>query len=179
MDLRVPQVWTARRQAGGRAGGQPRAGRSRVRLACRFCVPLCWVVLAVACDRSRHSVEHVEVTGQVLYKGKPLPGGEVTFVTVKDAFASTGIIDERGNYKISAPVGEVKIGVDNQMLNPQASGAKQPNASRGAGRPDAGAPTPMKGTFVRIPPKYKDPEQSGLTYTVTKDETTHKIELTD
>src|SRR5436305_289846 len=63
-------------------------------------LPLCLLVLAVGCGKSRHSIEHVEVSGQVLYGGSLVRGGEVTFVTVKDGFASVGIIDENGNYTI-------------------------------------------------------------------------------
>jgi hypothetical protein len=137
---------------------------------------LCLIVLAVGCGGPRRSVEHVTVTGQVLFKGKPLPGGRVTFVTTQGAFASTGDIDEQGNYKVTAPAGEVKIGVDNQMLSPRSKGAPA-SAAKGAGRPNGAEATLPKGTYVAIPRKYTDPETSGLTYTVTKGQTSHNIDL--
>jgi hypothetical protein len=138
-------------------------------------------VLAGGCKRVRHSAEHTEVTGKVLYNGKPLPGGQVTFVAVEGGFASNGTIDEEGNYKINAPVGPVKIGVDNKMLSAQRG---RPADIRGPGGPGAkkpGAvdPNPIKGTYVGIPLKYASPETSGLTFTVTKGSPTHDIQLGD
>lgn len=113
------------------------------------------------------------MTGRVLFDGKPLPGGEVTFVTVKDGFASKGIIDEKGNYTISAPTGDVMISVDNRAL-----GQSREAAMKGAGRPDAPPPTRLKGKYVEIPSKYFVPDTSGLTYTVINGPQTHDIQLT-
>jgi hypothetical protein len=120
----------------------------------------------------------VEVTGRVLYKNKPLTGGQVQFVAVEGGFGSNGIIDEKGNYKINAPVGDVKITVDNRMLSLRI-GANHPAAMRGAGRPDAGEPTPVKGTYVQIPFKYYEMDKTDLTYTVTNGPQTYDIELKD
>jgi hypothetical protein len=139
----------------------------------------CLLVPAAGCA-PRSSVEHVQLSGQVLFKGKPLPGGKVNFVGVEVPFASTGIIDEKGNYTINAPVGEVRISVDNRLLEQQGKrGMPKEAPTRGAGRPDAGDPNPVKGTYKRIPNKYYAPDTSGLTYTVKKEEQTHNIELTD
>jgi hypothetical protein len=148
---------------------------SAPRLACWCCLAFAVAVLAVGCTR-RSSVEHVEISGQVLYQGKPLPGGRLNFVTAEGGFASSGNIDEKGNYTISAPTGSVMISVDNRMLNPQSRAPKEA-PRKGAGRPDAGDPNPVKGTYKQIPSKYYAPDTSGLTYTVTKGETTHNIEL--
>src|SRR5262249_46401396 len=65
----------------------------------------CLLVLAAGCQPPQRSAEHVAVTGQVLLDGKPVTGGQVTFITVNGGFVSTGRIDEQGNYKIEAPVG--------------------------------------------------------------------------
>jgi hypothetical protein len=119
----------------------------------------------------------VEVSGQVLFQGKPLPGGTVQFVSVVGAFASNGIIDEKGKYSIKAPVGDVRISVDNRVLRKEGKGANLDAVRRGAGRPDSGDPDPVKGTYKQIPAKYYDPDNSGLTYTVTNGPQTHDIEL--
>jgi hypothetical protein len=105
---------------------------------------------------ARRPVELVEVSGRVLYNGKPLPGGRVTFVTA-DGFASTAVIDETGNYTIKSRVGEVGIGVDNRMLRERGN--------------------KIKGRFVQIPAKYSTPDTSGLKYKVKKGHQTHDIEL--
>jgi hypothetical protein len=120
----------------------------------------------------------VEVTGKVLYKNHPVTGGEVQFVAVDGGFAANGIIDEKGNYKIDAPVGDVKITVNNRMLV-QRTGRNPDAARKGAGRPDAGEPTPVKGVYVEIPNKYYEVDRSPLTYTVKNEAQTHDIELKD
>jgi hypothetical protein len=134
-------------------------------------MPLCLLVLIGGCRKTRTSAEHADVTGQVIFKGKPLPGGRVTFVAA-DGFASVGDIDEKGNYTINAPVGAVKISVDNSMLR-----EKRAAAAKGAGRPDAGDATVLKGTFVPLPDKFSSPDKSGLTYTVVSGPQKYNIEL--
>ncbi len=95
------------------------------------CGPLSLGLLALmsGCGQNIHSVEHTEVSGKVLFQGKPLSGGRVNFITVQGAFASSGKIDENGQYQLKAPVGDVRISVMNQKLppqyqNPETSGLK-------------------------------------------------------
>lgn len=85
------------------------------------------LALMAGCGQNPRSVSHTEVSGKVLFQGKPLPKGRVNFITVKGAFASSGKIDENGHYKLEAPVGDVQICVMNEKIpsqyaNPQASG---------------------------------------------------------
>jgi hypothetical protein len=134
------------------------------------------------CTKSLHSTQHEEVSGQVLFKGKPLPGGRVTFAAIEGGFASTRPIDENGNYKINAPVGNVLISVDNRMFLPRRgakSGQKQKQQPK---RPDSqvGEEEPIKGGhYVEIPQRYANCDTSGLTYTVKPGAQTHDIELSD
>jgi hypothetical protein len=90
-------------------------GMPLLRLACCG-LSLALLIVITGCGGRPRSVEHAEVSGKVLFQGKPLPGGVVNFVTVNGGFAATGAIDENGNYQLKAPVGEVKIGVSNKML---------------------------------------------------------------
>ncbi|CAN0264765.1 unnamed protein product, partial [Phaeothamnion confervicola] len=126
------------------------------------------------------SVDHAEVTGKVLLQGKPVPGGQVSFVAVTGGFAASGNIDENGNYQIKAPVGEVKITVNNtalqgrkgaggkgaagpkQLPHPKQSGAEEPNA---------------KTQWVSIPSRYSNADTTDLKYTVTPGPQTHDINL--
>jgi len=141
------------------------------------------LILIAGCGGNPHSVDYAEVSGKVLFQGKPLPGGRVSFVAVKGGFPASGIINEDGTYQIKAPIGEVQIGVDNSMLRPQSQGKggsgtrpkemshpKAPDATEGKGQP-------VKGTWVNIPLQYADPGTSGLTYTVKSGSQTHDIEL--
>lgn len=125
---------------------------------------------------SRRSAQHTEVSGTVTYNGKPVTGGQIKFVG-DDWAAIEGVIDETGHYTINAPVGTVKITVDNRMVQ---AGAIREQASQGAGpRPGGPPPKPIKGKYVQIPEKYYDPARCGLSYTVQKGPQTHDVVLTD
>jgi len=127
-------------------------------------------VVAVGCGK-RVSYDTAEVTGKVMFKGKPLPGGMVNFVADKGGIANGAVIDENGNYKVAAPVGDVRISVDNRML--EKKGPTGPILRR----PDSEAPTVLKGTYVPIPEKYTAIDYSKLTYKVVPGSQTHDIEL--
>src|SRR4051812_15792825 len=97
------------------------------------------LVLALAAGCRRGEGVQGTVSGQVVFAGKPLPGGWLTFrpadpkkkaVTVK--------IDEKGNYEATLPAGEVQVAIDNRDLQYLSPGR------------DAGQP---KLPGVRIPPK--------------------------
>jgi hypothetical protein len=134
------------------------------------------------------------VSGQVLYKGKPVPGGWVTFRPV-DASANTvnARIDQNGHYEATLPTGEVKIAVDNRDLAPlpveNSSGPAMPPMMKlppgvkpgpqaaPAGVQPADAPEKVPGDYVPIPDEYYTVETSHLTYTVKRGTQTHDIEL--
>jgi hypothetical protein len=153
------------------------SGRQTVQLIA-WSIVFCLLILGPGCTKVKREAVHVEVSGIVLHNDKPLPGGEVTFVTVEGAFTAVGRIDEKGHYTISAPVGDVRIAVNNNMLI-RAPGAGQAAKMKGAGRPEQGAPDPIKGTYKPIDKKYNDPQTSGLTYTVTNGPQTHDIVMKD
>ena len=134
------------------------------------------------------------VSGQVLYKGKPVPGGWVTFRPV-DGSANTvnARIDQNGHYEATLPTGEVKIAVDNRDLQPvpaeDGSGPALPPMFKlpaglkpGPKTPPAAVPSEsasekLPGDYVPIPEEYYTVESSHLTYTVKRGPQTHDIEL--
>lgn len=142
----------------------------------------------------------VKVSGRVLYKGKPLPGGSVFFrpADLKQNIV-TAELDEQGNYEATLPAGEVQVAVDNRHLEPipdSPSGglppglpaeakealnkAKPPSPPPDAPPPAAdttSAPNKLRGKYVRIPEKYYDIEASGLKFTVDPGNPNHDIEL--
>ena len=124
----------------------------------------CLILLTTGCSH-RTSVKHVEITGKVSNKGVPLTGGRITFVSVQGGFSGSANIDAKGNYKISAPLGEAKIGVDNSMLAPPKKGGAT-SKPKNLKRPGSEEPSAIQGKYVSIPYKYADPETSGLKYTV-------------
>jgi hypothetical protein len=120
----------------------------------------------------KKEIETAEVSGTVFYKGDPLTGGRITFSPTKEGgFSNTADIDEKGKYKITAAIGEVKISVDNKMLERKSSSGPMLK------RPGAQKPTEMKGKYVEIPDKYYTPEKTPLTYTVKPEAQTHDIKL--
>jgi hypothetical protein len=152
-----------------------------LRLAC-YCLSIGLLTAMTGCGKNPRSAEHVEVSGNVLFQGKPLPGGEVKFVAINGGFAATGIIDENGHYQIKAPVGEVEIGVSNRMLraNGGLRGGRGPQEAVSLREKKAGERKAqlVKGRWVNIPSGYADPHTSGLKYTVEPGSQTYDIKLT-
>jgi hypothetical protein len=112
------------------------------------------------------------VSGKVTYQGKPLPSGIVTFVPETGA-PQYADIQKDGTYNMtSAPLGSVKIGV-------QVKSGQEVLASGGMPRnpKDYGKLRSAMSESGNFPPKYSDPNQSELTYTVTKGTQQHDIEL--
>jgi hypothetical protein len=141
----------------------------RVRLALLGCLMVGLLGSTTGCSKPK-STDMAEVSGKVLFGGKPLTGGRIIFISTSgQAFTGDGNIDENGNYKVQAPIGEVKVGVDNRMLAPPSGRGGAPPASKpGLKRPGSEEAKPMKGTYVKIPEKYYSPEESGLKFTIKK-----------
>ena len=122
-----------------------------------------------------------DVSGQVKFKGEPLPNGRVTFVCqagTKEVFSSEIL---NGRYAISGiPAGLVRITVETfppapaTTLPTKIPGGIPPNIK---GMPPPGAPPPAPGKYVAIPPRYGNVKESGLSYTVTTGQQEHDITL--
>jgi len=150
-----------------------------VRLTLLGCLSVGLLGLATGCPKPK-SIEMAQVSGKVLFRGQPLPGGRVTFVSqAGQAFTSGGNIDENGNYKVEAPVGDVKVSVDNRMLEASAGrrGQGPPAAKPGLKRPGSEEPKTIQGQYIEIPKKYYSADESGLTYKITKGSQTIEIRL--
>jgi hypothetical protein len=136
-----------------------------------------------------------KVTGRVLYDGKPLPGGRVTFMPDGAANPVTVNLDEQGNYEAVLPTGEIRVSVDNRALEPRPalpSGippglpggaaaklaeARRQNPQKATGIIDPGMQGRIPGKYVAIPKKYYDFTQSGIKFTVNRGDQSHDIEL--
>jgi hypothetical protein len=95
----------------------------------------------------------------------------VKFVADKGGAATSGTIDENGNFKCAAPVGDVHIAVDNRML--EKKGPQGPVLRR----PDSDAPSTLKGKYVKIDEKFYSPDTSNLPLKVAGGSQTHDITL--
>jgi hypothetical protein len=108
-------------------------------------------------------VKKVTVHGTVSYKGQPLRSGILKFVGPDGSYSAASIQTD-GTYIITDVVpGEVKVGV---MEAPQSAGSSSSDERPGAKSPP-----------VSLPPKYHDPETSGVTYTITPDTKELPIEI--
>lgn len=107
------------------------------------------------------------VSGEVTYRGKPLPSGNVSFFDAKKEIVGTATISN-GKYSLaSVPAGSMKITVTTPLIPPV--DRRHP--------PPKDMPGGQLAPSVPIPPRYANPENSGLTYEVQPGEQQHKIEL--
>lgn len=152
------------------------------------------LVLATGCGKPTGSV-----TGKVTYKGTPLKGGGVTFVSSEGQSSKSATINEDGTYSVQDIVaGNYKITVDTSFMKTETGGygsGFMPGGSGGAiqdNGPPPGVTVPegytpsspkamqsaKKGkNYVAIPPQYANPESTDLTYTVVGGAQAHDIEL--
>jgi hypothetical protein len=101
-----------------------------------------------------------DISGVVKYKGEPLPGGTILFYGQPKGQWS-GEIKEDGSYTVTGvPTGTAKIAIIPAV-----------NVNLGGGAPQVKA--------VTIPPKYSDPEKSGLTCEVQGGAQNHPVTLVD
>ncbi len=137
---------------------------------------LCGILLAAGCGSKG------VVSGKVLYQGKPVRGGSVSFI-LEGGGTMFSPIEEDGSYTIpNVPPGTVKITVETESFRPT---VMQRDAS-------GGAPEFMKKyiqekepqlleqrakRYVKIPPQYSDPDKSNLTYVVKSGKQEHDIDL--
>ncbi len=143
----------------------------------RFFLP-CLIFMAAGCGQ-----ETGDVFGKVTYQQKTVIYGSVTIVG-KDGIPRQSKIGPDGEYAISGvPVGEVKIGVHSPNPNPALSAEENRELAEklkqaGIQPTKTGLPPgvdPKK--WFRIPDKYGDPANSGLTFTAGKGPNRHDLQL--
>ena len=135
------------------------------------------VLLAAGCSSKG------TVTGTVAYKGKPIPDGSVIFMPENGNPAVTAFIKDGKYTAEKVPVGPAKVaisstynegGQESNMAKTMYSGkgkkggggpASDPSMPEEARKFFSGGSAPQKG--LKIPEKYNDVQNSGLSYTVT------------
>src|SRR5260370_10667447 len=92
-----------------------------------------------------------KVSGQVLYKDKPVPGGTVMFrPAAPGSNLVSAALDAEGRYELTVGVGEAQILVDNRELAPREKappptlppGVKLPGGAKGDAPPAGRWPQP-------------------------------------
>jgi hypothetical protein len=129
----------------------------------RLLVALAAAVLIAAPGCGDKGVKKVTVSGTVSYKGQKLQSGILKFVGPEGAYSAAAIQPD-GTFVITDVVpGEVKVGV---MEAPGGSGSS--SGEKGSG---------PKAAPVSLPEKFREPDTSGVKYTITAETTELHIEL--
>jgi hypothetical protein len=128
------------------------------------------LVLVAGCGRKGSTV-----SGKVYYKGQPLTAGMVQFFPEGKGGDFSSSIKQDGSYSISkVPPGSVKITVTSNTTNPMPK--LPPMAAKGMKKGGEmmkksggeGAVNPFETKQgVAVPPKYGNPDESGLKLDVT------------
>jgi hypothetical protein len=121
------------------------------------------------------------ISGKVYHEGKPLKGGNITFISAGKPSISTKI-NEDGSFQTEAiAVGEVKICVDTEAWNPRGKTMggmnKPPPGQTSPAGAASGSGAEMLKRYTPIPLKYADPEKTPLTYKVTRGSQTYDVQL--
>jgi hypothetical protein len=124
------------------------------------------LAIELGCGGSNVKYENAEVSGRVMYKGKAVTGGRITFTSDTGGLAQGSDIEENGDYKVNAPVGPVHITIDNRFLEPSKRGRRQVQHPRKPG--ESVEPGETKGIYMPIPDKYYSIDKTDLTYTVRR-----------
>ncbi len=110
-------------------------------------------LFALGCGRGEGTV-----TGKVTYRDKPLPSGIVVFVGEDGVVSPPAHLAPDGSYTaIKVPVGRARIAVDTVPPPPP----ENRNAKEAMDAWKAAL-----ATFITLPARYKDPNQSGKTFEV-------------
>ena len=127
------------------------------------------------------------VSGEVVYKGKPVPGGLLTFRPVDESQNSASYeLAKDGKFKIELPVGEMQICIDNREFEPRPAtlpamppGMSLPPDVLKSMQASSKESSKVSDRWVKLPEKYYDIGTSGLKITVKGGEQTETIEFTE
>ena len=127
------------------------------------------------------------VSGEVTYKGKPVPGGLLTFRPSDPSHNSVSYeLDRDGKYSLELPVGEAIICIDNREFEPRPATA--PAIPPGMSLPaevvksmqaSSKESAKVSDRWVKLPEKYYQVETSDLKITVKGGPQTEVIEFKD
>ena len=127
------------------------------------------------------------VTGEATYKGKPIPGGLLTFRPVDPAQNSaTYELGRDGKFTLELPVGEASISIDNREFEPRPAtapaippGMTLPPEVVKSMQASSKESAKVSDRWVKLPEKYYQIETSNLKITVKGGPQTEVIEFKD
>jgi hypothetical protein len=138
-----------------------RKGR-RSFLAMTVLLALCAVLTGCQGGRPNGS----SISGKVIYKDQPLGGGTLNLQLSEKVAPLTLSINPDGTFLMTdVSPGHYVVTVETESVKSFAGGA-YPQAPKGSQVPDIDTSKLPK--YVKIPPKYSDPRQSGLSWDIEK-----------
>lgn len=141
----------------------------------RYCSPILLTLAAVlvAGCSSDKKPDTAKVTGIVKYKGKPVPGAQVTFIVDGNmAVANTG---DDGRFTIEhVPIGKAQVTIV-KFTGSESAGKGEYDPANPENMGTGSAPPNMPNTAAKneLPKKYADKDLSGLDQTVSTDESSN------
>jgi hypothetical protein len=131
---------------------------------------LLFLMAATGCGGRQGSV-----SGVVTYNGRPLTGGTVVFIGADGKPSEPATIGPDGKYSATdVPAGRAKVAVDDP---PPATPPPGSVPKEMANDPEVREARSRAVSYVPIPPKYRDPDQSGLAFDVKSGSNTFDIPL--
>jgi hypothetical protein len=130
-----------------------------------------------ACGRYEYRLPDTGATleGTITYGGEHVSLAQISVLGEKGQ--GIGVVEEDGRFLVkSAPLGEVKIGVNTEAMRSQAISQQMAQSYKGPGAKGANRAAPTK--FISLPAKYQDPDTSGITTTIKRGKNTFDIVLT-
>jgi hypothetical protein len=128
-----------------------------------------------------------QVSGDVAFKGKPIPGGLITFCPADETKNSVSYELERdGKFSVELPAGIVRVYLDNREFEPRP--ATMPALAPGLNLPPEVAQelkasskesSKPSDRWVNIPAKYHELETTDLQFEVKGGTQTELIELSE
>jgi hypothetical protein len=117
------------------------------------------------------------VTGKVTYRDRLVTSGEVMFITQDGKASAHTPVQPDGTYKAeNVPLGRLKVSLQNplplhyQQVQKKPKGTAEENSELQEAAKKAAL-------YVPTPPKYADPDQSGLTAEVKSGKNEYNLEL--
>ena len=128
-----------------------------------------------------------EVTGEVTFKGKPIPGGIVTFRPADESQNSVAYeLGRDGKYKVELPVGDVLICIDNREFEPHPAtvpaippGMNLPQDVIKGMQASSKESSKVSDRWVKLPQRYYQIDTSGLKISVKGGKQTETIEFNE
>jgi hypothetical protein len=135
------------------------------------------VVFIAGCEpyEARLPDSGATLEGTVKYGDAQVPLAQI--VVLGEKTQGIGQVDEDGRYRVaSAPLGEVKIGVNTEAMRGEMISRQMAQSYKGPGAKGGGRAPPLK--FVSLPQKYAEPDTSGVKTTIKKGKNEFDIVLT-